>query len=346
MRIHALTSKRNERCFVTRLFMLICCLCVSCYCLAEINDTDKQKVRHILIGLDDARMRLNSGVCRIETSEGRGIPGIVEDDILMAFDYNAKYIRFDLGTDRSLYTPEYYYEYLDGDHVVSRASRHESESLLDIRPFDIRMLGLLSLTRNRSIDYTSFEQIQTFKDKPLALKETNGVYELTVERIVEPPPGFESVPVIRKYWIDSNRGFAMVRLEFYDGSDTSRAVLGTNEISWKEINKTWVPTSLILTDKQDDYILEWTLDWSLVNEPVPESYFDPTLLSEKDAVFVSLELGDPIVLGKIGPGREVSGPLVTPEKRDYSLLRYTLMGLGICLIVLALSKKAYDWWKQ
>jgi hypothetical protein len=186
-----------------------------------------------------------------------------------------------------------------------------------------------------------------FKDEPISLEETNGIFVVTVERFIEPPPGFESVPLILRFWIDSKRGYTMVRRECARKLDTTEKKWGTMELSWEEKNDVWVPTSFKYHDHQIEGAgVEWTLDWSHVNENVPENYFDPTLLSDEVAVLASLELGAPVILGKIGPGREVPGPLAVPTERKYSLLNYILMGLGIFMIVLGLSKKTYDWWRK
>lgn len=323
-----------------RLLMFCCLVCVPCFCLADTGEGLEQKVKNVLTGLDDSRMRLNSGVCRIVGKSHRGDSKIINDEILIAFDYRKGFYRFDQGNNRSLRTPDYYYEHLKEWQAVSREN-HEAQCSMAISHFDIRNLGFFTFVGPYFTYKYDEDRTELFKDKPISIEETNGVFVVTVERTVSPFP-----PIYRRYWIDSKHGFTMVRHEYYL-DPASKVALGTLEISWNWINETWVPASFKLSStlESKDWA-EWTLEWSLVNKPVPESYFDPTLLSEKVTMLVSLELEDPIVLGRIGPGYEVPGPLTIPEKRDYSQLRHTLMGLGICLIVLALSKKAYDWWKQ
>jgi len=315
---------------------------------ADISEADKQKIKTILNGLDDSRMRLNSGVCRIVGYTRRGPSDVVEENILLAFNYKEGFRRFDQGATRSLYTPEYYYEFSEDSQVVTRENCQDAKPLHNIRPFDIRNLGFFTFAGNYSEDYTVGERIQMFKDKPISIVETNGMFTVSVLRSVD-DPGFETLPIIRRYWIDSRQGFTMVRFEFYRTLDTIEKVMGTMELSWREINKTWVPTSFKFSDHQSGGVhdVDWTIDWSLVNEKIPDTYFDPTLLSDEVAVIVSLELGDPIVIGKIGPGRDPPGPLRVPKDNNrLFLFRYILMGFGIFMILLALSKKQFDYLKK
>jgi hypothetical protein len=310
----------------------------SSVCTADISTEDKQKVKNILAGLDDSRMRLNSGVCRIAGSSLRGIESF-DDDITVAFDYSKGFYRFDQGEDRrSLRTPDYYYEYLKEHQMVTRQGTQTRSPLREISPFDIRNLGFFNFVGPYwKAEYATDERTNLFNDKPISIKELNGIFEVTVERKAS-IPGYDFPPIARKYWIDSRQGFSMVRAEF-GGWDSI-------EISWKEINKTWVPTSFKLSSTQTTQSAEWKIDWSFVNEDVPEDYFDPTLLSDEATILVSKELDQPIIIGKIAQGHDLPGPLYMPEDRGYSPFRYVLMSIGIFLVVLGLGKMAYDYWKK
>ncbi|MCL2004791.1 MAG: hypothetical protein FWG73_01385 [Planctomycetaceae bacterium] len=327
--------------FAVALPVFSCVVFTSCFCVAGISEADRLVVNNILIGFDNSRMRLNSGVCRIAGQSNRGQFEIVRDDILIAFDYNEGFYRFDQGADRSLRTPDYYYEFVENSQMVTRDNR-DAEGWLPA--FDIRNLGFFIFLGDVHEKYYD-ERIEIFGEQPIAVEEVNEVFILTVSRTST----FEGVtypPIIRRYWIDSRQGFSMVRFELYLGLDSTEKSLETMEISWKEINNTWVPTSFTLLSTQtSERWADWTIDWSLVNEKVPESYFDPTLLSDKVEMIVSLELDEPVIIGKIGKGLPLPEPLWVPEDKKTFTFNHIILWVGICLIILTLGKKVYDYWR-
>ena len=320
-------------------FVLTCFVCMSCFCMADISETDKQKIKTVLSGLDDSRMRLNSGVCRIVGNSERGAPEVMNDNILVAFNYNRGFYRFDQGANRTLRTPDYYYECVKDRQMVTRQVATEWSPSWGIRPFDIRALGFFTFVGPYwEEEYATGERTRLFNDKPVSIKELNEIFEVTVERKAN-VPGYNFPPVVRKYWIDSRQGFSMIRFDFGGGLDTI-------EISWEERNQVWVPMSFKLSSTQTTQSAEWKIDWSFVNEDVPEDYFDPTLLSDEVTMLVSKELDQPIVIGRIGKGYDVPGPLMPLPGNNSSPFRYIPMYLGIFMIILCLCKKAYDYWKR
>ena len=312
-------------------FFSLCFLCMCCLCAADVDVVDKQRVGMILSALDDSRMRINTGVCNITGNLSRG-----SDNITIAFDYHKGFYRFDQNENkRSLRTPDYYYESLDEHHPVTRQGTHDFSPSWQIKPFDIRGLGFFSLTGpSWRRDYVKDERKCLFEDNPVSLEESaNGVFVITFERTTENPP-----PIIRKYWIDSGQGFSLIRGEYGETV--------TIDMSWKEINETWVPTSFKLSSADRNQSAEWKIDWLIVNEDVPEHYFDPNLLSNEGTYLVSVELEQPIIIGDIRKGQELPGPLYVPEERRSSHFRNILMYLGIFFIVLGLGKKLYDYLRK
>ena len=318
--------------------VFLCFVHTSFFCAADISTENQQKVKNVLAGLDDSKMRLNSGVCRIVGSSLRDIKSL-DDNITIAFDYSKGFYRFDQGEDnRSLRTPDYYYEYLKEYQMVTRQSAQTRSSAREISPFDIRNLGFFNFVGPYwNEEYAKIERTKLLSDKPISFEESNGIFVVSVERTPN-VPGHSFPPIIRKYWIDSKQGFSMVRAEF-GGRDST-------EISWKEINEIWVPTSFKLSSTQTPQSAEWKIEWSFVNEDVPEDYFDPTLLSDKATILVSKELDQPIILGKIAKGHDLPGPLYVPEDHVFFPFRYIPMYLGIFLIVLGLGKMTYDYWRK
>ena len=330
---------------IVGLFLFLgCFVYVPCICMAGISETDKQRIETVLRGLDDSRMSLNSGVCRIVGSSDRGTLEIFDDNIFIAFDYAKGFYRFDQGEDRrSLRTPDYYYEYLADRQMVTRQSATERTPSFGIRPFDIRALGFFNFIGPYwKAEYAVDERVELFNDLPISIEELNGVFVVTVERTPN-FPGFSFPPVVRRYWIDSRQGFSLIRFELGEGLDTI-------EMSWKEINQVWVPTSFKLSSTQTMQSAEWRMDWSLVNEDIPEHYFDPTLLAGRTEMLVSLELDQPLIIGRIGEGLPLPEPLplhlFQRENVSWFSARYILMWLGILMIVLGLGKMAYDYWRK
>ncbi|MDR2168836.1 MAG: hypothetical protein LBP59_01685, partial [Planctomycetaceae bacterium] len=119
----------------------------------------------------------------------------------------------------------------------------------------------------------------------------------------------------------------------------------TVELSWKEKNETWVPVAFKLSSVQD-YSAEWKIDWELVNEPVPDKYFDPNLLSKESVPLYSEELNDSIQIGRIGGGGKSPKP-IKPKSMDYDyIFKVSLITGGVILAIIAFCKMLYDRWKQ
>jgi hypothetical protein len=310
---------------------------MSCFCNADITLENKQTVKKVLSGLDDSRMRINSGICQI-TGNSFADNESFRDNIIVAFDYNKGFYRFDRDEDkRSLKTPDYYYEHLKSRQMVTRQKSQEQSPSFLIKPFDIRNLGFFTFVGPYwEREYAKNEHEELFEDEPISLeKSTNGVFIVTVKRT---PKILGFPPFLRRYWVDSHQGFSMIRAE-YGCADVV-------EISWKEVNKTWIPTSFSLRSARQNQSAEWTINWLLVNESVPEDYFDPTLLSEEATLLVSRELEQSVIIGNIGKGL----PLPNSEKLDFERVhqkfyyfRYFLVLSGLVLIFISLGKKIYDW---
>lgn len=322
--------------------LFICCFMLLkfgnvSFCLSQEGKDEKRKIENYIHGIDDSRMRLNTGVCHITGSNT--IDGKTSvDDIEIAFDYKNDFYRFDRkGQCHSLRTPEYYYEFWhpggQGDIVERQLSSARVSSHM-AKPFDIRALGFFSFVGPYwNYEYNRDIRPKLFSDHSVSCKQlSDGLVLITTERVPDIP---NASKMKREYWIAPNQGGEIVRAEY--------AGIDTYEMSWKEINRTWVPIAFKLNSTQS-YSAEWKIDWLSVNEPVPIDYFDPSNLSEKPVILVSSELGELVQLGKTGKGLSLPG---LPEKRkDYFLFRYILMGLGILMIAIALGKKIYDWRKR
>ena len=298
---------------------------------AEMEKDEKQKLELVMKGLDDTILHINSGICQISGNSSYDHSSI-DENVKIAFDYSGGFYRFDRDDDkRSLKTPDHYYEYFKSRDYVSRQNLPDRKVSQFIKPFDIHALGFFNLVGpfwNK--DYqTERQKITT--DRPVLLEESDGVFIITVERN---PNTLNFSPVLRRYVVNSKQGFSLIRVEFGDYDIV--------ELSWKEMNKVWVPTSFNLSST-NGMSAAWKIDWLLVNEPVPEEYFDPTLLADDITLLISKELGDPVIVGQIGKGIPMPELPQAPnadEKVHY--LRYILMIPGLLLILVAVGKKFYD----
>jgi hypothetical protein len=305
-------------------------------CYAELSKEDSQKIQQILHGMDDGRMRLNTGVCRLSGTTIIGNQTTIED-IEIAFDYSKGYYRFDRkGECHSLRTPEYYYEFWHPNNQSSVIERQASSVRVQshtARPFDIRSLGFFSFIGtywNR--EYEPDVRQKLFQDRPISYEAlSEGLILVTMERT----PEISNVPLMkRKYWISPKQGYSIVRAD-YDGIDIY-------EISWKKTNDIWVPITFTLNSTQS-YSAEWKIDWLYVNKNVPLDYFDPSALSDKVVMLVSQELGTPVIIGQVGKGVT---SIIDQPKIKYPYFRYILIITGLILMFIAFMKMIYDRWKK
>jgi hypothetical protein len=302
----------------------------------------QKKADYALQGFDDTLMRINSGICRI-TGKTIGTNGkVIEDDIFIAFDYNAHFYRFENGNlKRALLTPEFFYEiwHLNTPGVsVKRSSASAPEAtsihcmLVDIQ----NIFRFVPVGPHKPYAY----QQSAFHLKNKDIKKVN--YEelsnsLVRVRVVTPPEVL--IPEYTEYIVDKNNGYTVQQIK--------RSVGYVFELSWKNINQTWVPVAYVFKagPKFGNFGVEWKIEWEQVNGKIDPKMFslDEVLADQEDgAIMLSEELGSPpIIIGKVGKGAPL--PELLPPKSDYSMFRYTLIILGIIMIIASIIKKIYDW---
>jgi hypothetical protein len=301
----------------------------------ELTSDLKQKINVVFRGMDDSRMRLNSGICHISGTT------VIRDDVstesvTIVFDYKKGMYRCDR-TDQcySLRTPEYYYEVWfpnRQDAAVTRQKSSERQPSYMAKPFDIQMLGFFSLVGPYwDQEYQPDFRLSLFEEVPVSYEQlSKDLILIETKRI---PPNSLGSPLKRKYWLSSKQEYSLLKAEFGD--------FVTIEVSWTEKNKTWVPTAFKLSSTQRRSA-EWKIDWELVNKPVPDKYFDPEQLSEKPIPVFSKELGESILIGTLGKNKDV----IDQPKIKYPYFRYILITTGLILMVIAFIKMIYDRWKK
>ncbi|MDR1478207.1 MAG: hypothetical protein LBJ00_04630 [Planctomycetaceae bacterium] len=321
----------TNTCFLNLIFFpLILLLTQDVVIPSQPAEKEKKLAELTLRGMDDTRKCLLSGVCQITGESREGTAGLKEtkDDITIAFDFHKNNYRFDRAQKSySLLTGDYFYELMNpGDpsytQFVVRNYANKDSVKGNAKPFDIRALGFFNFIGPYwEISYPTYSSDILFNSELLTYKkEPNGIV------LLEYKYKFST----RKFWIDSQNGYTLVRAE-YNSIDTI-------ELSWKKLNGVWVPESFQLFSTEG-YFANWKIDWHSVNVPVPDEYFDPEKMSEKVAFFVSEELGEPVLLGK--NNKDIS--LKEKNKMQYShYFRLVLVVAGLILIVVSLCKKVYD----
>jgi hypothetical protein len=350
---------------------------------AQVTEENIKKGEQYLRGMDDARLRINSGVCRISgktttitTDRPKPKPKVpvkeadrakararvgktvfakkmtFQEDIFIAFDFDQGFYRFDYrDQSRSLLTPEHYYELSDPEAqrpTIIRQLSQDRRETSKAKPFDIRALGFIGLTGDYwKLDYSSFIRPTLFEGKLVGYEDLpNGLTHLTYDWTRKHP---QAVTIKRDYWISKEKGFSLIRAKYNSGD--------VIEISWKEINSTWVPVSFQLSNSEQNNFAEWKIDWQLVNEPVPQQYFDPSKLSEKPVQLYSEEIaGELKRVGMLGGGevKALTDSPVVAQNTNCSCrctstppaIRVTLIVAGFMLIAIAISWRFWKWRKD
>gem|GEM_PF-3565463 len=336
-----MTMKNNILC---RMVIICGFLPLLFFDATEATDADRD-ADMIWRGLDDSRQRLISGVFTLSGATAKH-GETREENCLVAFDTRNGFYRFDrIGIANSLSTNDYYFEcWSPGSHraAIERQPYSTMSMSSKIDLFDIRMLGFFTFFDSyNNLRYDENTIAKFFRNKTLVdyVLHENGIATITLEVIPKRalPPGLKNTRQI--YWINPSQGFSLVKVEYRHGDGD----VDTTEITWKEKNNVWVPeTARFSTTQTPNFSGVWKFDWSLVNEDVPSRLFEVSDLSEEPVALFSRELGESIQIGMVGGGEEL---LFATEFRRSSPHNRILLWIGICLIIIALGKKLYDYWR-
>jgi hypothetical protein len=313
---------------------------------AELSPELREKADHALQSLDDTIMRINSGICHITGKTIMPEGDVIDDDIMIAFDYGANCYRFENGDlKRTLLTPEYFYEVedLNTDRVsVRRRSASDPQSRSwPCHHIDVRnIFRYVPLGPYKPNDYQESEfHLQNKEIIKVGYEElADGLIKVTT---VTPPTA--SFTEYREYFLDKNNGYTVRQIK--------RSVGYSYELSWEKINQTWVPVSYVFDSgtRYGIFGVEWKIDWEQVNEKVDETFFDLEEMladQEHDAYMYSEELGSPATfVGKVGNNEDWARkplPETASPSKNVSFFRYFLVAAGLTMILLALGKKFYD----
>jgi hypothetical protein len=352
--------------FVLQIFVGSVCI----FADVAIDDVTTKKCEFVFHSMDDTRMRWHSGICHVHGQTTRlhndGKKNIITEENTIIFDYEKEYYYFervdrhrDNKCYRSLRTSDYYYEawlpiadYADPTLAgIKRQPIAERKETSLAAPFDIQMLGYITLSSGyycytyRPDSRSSYLQNQRAKllnEKPISYQElSNGLILIDTKREAID----SSLPSMkRRYWISPKQGYALIKLELADKLDAEFSK--TIEMSWTKINDVWVPTTINIISP-DSHVAEWSIDWKMLNEKIPDRYFDPKWLSDKPVNLFSDELEKTLHIGSIGSGKDnISATKHPTAKNDYSILNYFLIIIGLVVMLVAFIKMVYDRWEK
>jgi hypothetical protein len=305
----------------------------------ELPVDEKRKADLVFQGVDDMIMSLNSGICRITGTTIRPGGERINDEILIAFDYSKQLYRFDNGVRaRTLLTPEYYYEVWNLNTLYVSIERSlAAEPHVSPHPnfVDIRALFMfVPVGPHRPNDYISLihQKIDLFKSVNYE-KISNDLVKIKKEF---PNPEGYAVPLSAEFIVNIANGYTVQHIEYSCGYKM--------EISWKQINKVWVPIAYV-QKSNEGFGVEWKIDWEVTNKNIPSQYFllEELVADQEFVPVISRELGNPVQIGTLG---KEGTSIIDQPKIKYPYFRYFLITTGLILIVVALIKMAYDRWTK
>jgi len=309
----------------------------------------QKKGEFVLRGVDDMIMRINSGICRItgKTIRSGGETGVetIQDDIMIAFDYHNRLYRFDNGVRiRTLLTPDFYYEAWNvAEHNPSVTRFSASEPKVSGLANFVDIQGIFTFTPVGPSRHYSYQRYSLHKDLADATIKTIDYSEAAngIAKITTVYPRNDNAPTISaSFFVDTKNGYTVPRIEVSD--------IYVMDISWININNTWVPSTYRL--KSNSHInVEWKIEWQIVNEKVDEKYFKVEDLAagiEGTVQMFSSELGPSIHIGIIPEGEPPFEFADLNKTKPTYWLNRLLFGLSILLILAGLGKMAYDKWRK
>jgi hypothetical protein len=305
----------------------------------ELTSDLKQKADMVFQGVDDMIMSLNSGICRITGTTIRPGGERINDEILIAFDYSKQLYRFDNGVRaRTLLTPEYYYEVWNLNTLYVSIERSlAAEPHVSPHPnfVDIRALFMfVPVGPHRPNDYISLihQKIDLFKSVNYE-KISNDLVKIKKEF---PNPEGYADPLSAEFIVNIANGYTVQHIEYSCGYKM--------EISWKQINKVWVPIAYV-QKSNEGFGVEWKIDWEVTNKNISSQYFllEELVADQESVPIISRELGNPVQIGTLG--KDVTS-ITDQPKIKYPYFRYILIITGLILMFIAFIKMVYDRWKK
>jgi hypothetical protein len=201
----------------------------------------------------------------------------------------------------------YYLEGSDFAVVVNEASKIPH---FRAPPFDIRAFGLYY--------WQSFERGKDLAEVITGMRNSSLVAHKIEDKIIlECEVGSGAGLHLRHLQVDAMAGFTPVLLEAFKKKVGSGSFEETpflvEKVEWESVAGTYVPTKFSIRDTfvpNKSREVQLTLDWSYVNQDVPDTFFSESSFEESSLkALVDMRAGDPILLRPL-PASEFPEPVM------------------------------------
>ncbi len=321
---------------------------VGCAVELQAEQDPKRLARYLLSGVRSERERLQRGVVHahgrkvIDSSAGkpRTESNRLEGEVIVfcAFDASKGLLRFDrtepepvaggAGSSRSWHpqifggkyvrTPDQQMRWHVGNDRVEVHGIKEPNIGNMVRPFDVRVLGLVALPTLR--EGREFPSVMELYDS-YATADTEVVLEKAelykLRWVLDKKTDVQAV-----LWLDEKRGFSPVRYEFRDRQGAESRILWLSEVSWSRLAGVWVPKSARLESRSTPPSIttyEFAFDWKSVNEPLDERLFTIEGMDLKHGTY--------IFDYRLGADRPVVTAIGRKSVPEYDLISARSLGL-------------------
>ncbi len=340
------------------------------------GDDPRKMLTFLVAGLKTERQRLLQGVFRVDGVEIREDPapvGKLEGPVEMfgAFNFDEGCYRFDRrapswnwtlkGQEKELLdrkicrTPELSLHYnsrysrleIHAPDVVDPQTLLVTDGYLDVRCVGIYNFGQLFKSLELGAVYDKFLNLGGLEN---CVEDGDGVFRVDWTPVQEAHV---------TWWIDTRHGFTPIRLEMRRripelGEIEWRAPHQTHEVTWKEIDDVWVPSSYrvffqtrVPSRKPSEppdhkytlghrkFTYRYTFEWESVNETVDERYFDYEEFDLPDGTYVAdARSGELAILELVGDPLAVPRDLSEPPTSSWTRPRVLAIVSGGLLLLL------------
>ena len=234
--------------------------------------------------------------------EGEGEARVSTHTFQVSFDRDARKLRCDHrqqpGERLTHYaeTPDGSVFHVVGSHTVTKEPPGEEVVIQDVRPVEVRLVGLVTLS-DFTLPATMKEYRGSFGKVELSeAKEVEaGMYRLSYDVLGRDPP------ITSTLWIDAAKGFAPVRAETALSRGDTKYVLTAIRTEWSNKSGVWVPVTSTISEPPAGINGTISLDWSAVNLPIPDIAFTEDDFGLSDGATVwNNRLGQPVLERVIG----------------------------------------------
>jgi hypothetical protein len=194
----------------------------------------------------------------------------------LIFDFDRGYLRFDgfEGTDHWKFARNLAQSLIEVDDAgfMDAGPPDREMPALQMRPFDIRLIGMMSIGE---FEYRNkYEDCQHFLRKVAKLAESEAEKDGTIRMRWDYLVGGKD-KANETIWFDKNQGFSPTRMTVTVTVTNDRNIYVDTDTTthWKSIGGVWVPTDCRIEMPGAQHWYELAFKWQSVNEPPNGSLF-------------------------------------------------------------------------